>query len=132
MQGVHDTLDTLRPVMDVFLKHFSDTGNIRFSCERAGILRRQVYRWIDKYTEFRERFEAAKKDACDILAIEARRRALNRDAPSDRLLMFLLQAHDPETYVPRQRTEVTGKDGGAQEVVFKVVYGDDGNSDKTP
>jgi len=121
MQGTHDTLDTLRPFMDEFIKHFRDTGNIRYACEKTGILRRQVYRWIDKYAEFRERFEIAKKDACDVLAIEARRRALNRDAPSDRLLIFLLQAHDPDTYVPKQRTEIGGPDGGPVQVTYVEV-----------
>ena len=123
MQGAHDTLDTLRPTMDEFIRHFRDTGNIRYACEKVGVLRRQVYRWIDKYKEFAERFELAKKDACDVLAIEARRRALNRDNPSDRLLMFLLQAHEPETYVPKQRQEITGKDGGPMqaEVIVKKL-----------
>lgn len=112
MQGVHETLDTLRPVMDEFIKHFRDTGNIRWACEKSDVKRLQVYRWIKKYQEFKDRFEDAKKDAVDILAAEARRRALDRNAPSDRLLMFLLQAHDPEMYVPKQKTEHSGPDGG--------------------
>lgn len=123
MQGAHETLETLRPVMDEFLKHFRDTGNIRYSCERANVLRLQVWRWRKKYKEFADRFESARKDAVDVLAIEARRRALNRDAPSDRLLMFLLQAHEPETYVPRQRQEITGANGGPVGVQVKGYVG---------
>lgn len=85
--------------------------------------RATVYRWRNKWATFSAEWDEAKNDAVDWLDLEAWKRATA--GQSDRLLMFLLQAHRPEVYKPITRLshEGTGKDG---ELIIRVVYGSDG------
>ena len=59
-----------------FLVAFRECGNVRASCEAAGIARSSHYRWLDEDPEYSEAFEMAKDDAVDLLEAEVRRRAL--------------------------------------------------------
>jgi len=89
------TLAKNRPFMDRFLEKLRESGNVRLSCEAAGLNRRTVYRWRETWVTFADEWQEALDDALDTLEGEAWRRARKN---SDRLLMFLLQAHRPERF----------------------------------
>src|SRR5436190_1741774 len=93
----------------VFLATLRDTGNVRLSCQQAGIDRKTAYNRRDKNKAFGEAWKDAAADAVDSLAAEARRRALET---SDTLLIFLLKCLDPKVYRDTVRHEHTGADGG--------------------
>ncbi len=108
--GTNDTLTNNRKAIDRFLAKLRDSGNIRLSCQAAGIKRNKIYRWRRKFPSFVKEMDEAKEDALDLLEGTAWKRAL---VQSDRLLMFLLKAHRPEVYNPPERKEISGPDGGA-------------------
>ena len=114
--------------MDRFLERYRNSGNIRASCDAAGVPRRTIYYWRNKFVTFAREMDEAKEDAVDALDLEAWRRAIKEN--SDRLLMFLLKAHKPSVYNPATRLEHsgTGEDG---ELLIRVVYGDDGTDGST-
>ena len=89
------TLASNRKAMDRFLAKLRDSGNIRLSCRAAGIPRRTVYDWREKWKTFAAEWDEALEDACDVLEGTAWKRAVDS---SDRLLMFLLKAHRREKY----------------------------------
>ncbi len=104
------TLTRASDSIEAFLEKLRNTGNVRLSCEAAGIPRSTAYYWRDKFSTFAEAWDEALEDACDKLEAEAWRRAIEEG--SDRLLMFLLKAHRSEMYNPVQRQEITGSEGG--------------------
>jgi len=89
------TLEGNRAAMDRFLEKLRDCGNVRLSCEAAGIGRRTAYDWRERWVTFANEWQEALDDAIDTLEGEAWRRARKS---SDRLLMFLLKAHRREMY----------------------------------
>ena len=105
------TLARARPLMDAFLEKMRMTGNVYLSCEVAGIPRSTAYYWRNKYVTFAKQWDQAKEDACDVLEMEAWRRAMKEN--SDRLLIFLLKAHRRDVYgdVVRQEIAGAGEDG---------------------
>ena len=94
--------------MDRFLDKLRESGNVRLSCEAADVNRRTVYRWREKWATFADEWQEALDDALDLLEAEAWRRARKT---SDRLLMFLLQAHRRDVYGDRVQVDqnVEGK-----------------------
>jgi hypothetical protein len=78
-----------------FLLAFRDTGNVRASCQAAGIGRQTAYDWRDQYPPFAAQWDEAQEDAVDVLEAVALQRA---KATSDTLLIFLLKAHRPDKY----------------------------------
>ena len=97
--------------MPVFLETLRKTCVVKLAASAAGVDRATVYyRARNNNPEFAEQFDDAIDDAVDMLAVEARRRALciKREERcncavvgqeieySDNLLMFLLKAHRPE------------------------------------
>jgi hypothetical protein len=92
-----------------FLEKLRECGNVRLSCEAAGLPRRTVYNWREKWSTFRDGWDIALEDACDTLEAEAWERAKES---SDRLLMFLLKAHRPDKYKDRAAIEHSGEGGG--------------------
>jgi len=98
----------------LFLTHLAETGNVSASAEATGLPRHHVYEWRRQDEEFAQGWEDALVVAVDKLALEARRRALDgieevryfQGEPvgsirkySDQLLMFLLRAYDPDTFL---------------------------------
>jgi len=96
-----------------FLEAFRRTCNVTTAAEAAGVARRTVYDWRDRYPEFAEAWQEAESEACDRLEAEAWRRAVvGYDRPiyqhgrlvgherqfSDRLLLALLATHRPERF----------------------------------
>jgi hypothetical protein len=86
-----------------FLAALRNSGNIRASCQAAGVSRQVVYDHRRRSAEFRQQWDEALEDAIDVLEAEARRRAMQS---SDTLLIFLLKAHRPEKYSERVRLDV--------------------------
>lgn len=102
----------------LFQTQLAETGNVSASSEEAGLPRHQVYEWRRQDGKFARRWEDALMVAVDKLALEARRRALDgieevrffQGEPvgsirkySDQLLMFLLRAYDPDTFLAIRR-----------------------------
>jgi hypothetical protein len=98
-----------------FLATLKTTGNVYLSCRQAGIIRRTAYKWREENPEFREAWGEAMEDAIDLLEYNGRRRAL---ATSDRMAIFLLQAH---RYGFKQQHEHSGPGGKAIPVMHDVV-----------
>lgn len=119
---------------DIFLKAYSESGNVSRAAKIAGIHRSLHYNTWMKDVDYAKAFEDARDQAIEVLEAEVRRRGLEgnikykfkRDGTplkhphtgepyyelehSDNLLMFLLKALKPNTY--RERVEHTGPDGG--------------------
>jgi hypothetical protein len=72
----------------------------------AGINRMTAHRWLEHDVAFSAAFHDAELAAVEFLECVAFDRATNGDAPSDRLLEFLLRARAPHKYAT-QRTENT-------------------------
>lgn len=70
-----------------------------------GISRSTGWRWRQDPAFMARVIEAQKVNLQD-LETEAKRRAMNG---SDKLMMFLLQAENPERYTPKQRVEHSGQ-----------------------
>lgn len=85
-----------------FLAAFANTGNVRASAQAAGIARDTVYGLRETDPGFRHAYEIAQQEAVDLLAAEARRRALSS---SDTLLIYLLKVHGGEEYRNDQRRQ---------------------------
>ena len=118
--GTNGTLAGNREAMNRFLAKMRDSGNVRLSCQAAGIPRTTVYRWRDKWSTFAAEWDEAKEDACDILEGEAWKRAVK--GQSDRLLMFLLKAHRREVYGDSIDLRHGSTDGGD---TVKIEYVND-------
>lgn len=113
-----------------FLKILTRTANIGDACKQAGISRSLYYSIYHSDPAFAEAAEEAFENACDMLELEARRRAYEgvvdeiiyddegneigqRMKYSDTLMIFLLKAHRPEKYRENVRHEHTGEGGKA-------------------
>ncbi len=79
-----------------FLAALRNSANVRASALMAGISRKTAYDHRKRSTKFRDEWDEAMEDACDVLEAEARRRAVGG---SDTLLIFLLKSHRPQRYV---------------------------------
>ena len=113
--STNGTLASNREAMDRFLDRLRNSGNVRLACKAAGVPRRTVYNWRNKWVSFHDEWDEALEDACDYLEGEAWRRAT--EGQSDRLLMFLLKAYRKDKFADKQEHEVTGD----HKVVFEVV-----------
>ena len=97
-----------------FIRQLATSGNVTASAESAGVARHTVYEWRKHDPVFASKWEDALAIAVDALAMEARRRALDGVEEvryfqgeaigtirkySDQLLMFLLRAYDPQTFI---------------------------------
>ncbi len=113
------TLERAKPSMILFIECLRDKGNVRSSCEAAGLPRSTAYYWRERFATFRNEWNDAMEDACDILEGEAWRRGIEED--SDRLLMFLLKAHRREVFGDHTRLEHQGE----VKTVVQVIGGVD-------
>lgn len=59
-----------------FLRALAKTGNIAEACRAAGLDRRLVYRWRDRYPDFARRWKEAAARATDLVRGELMERAL--------------------------------------------------------
>jgi len=111
---------------EAFLTELSSTnGNVSQACAAAGISRTAAYAWRTKDEDFATAWDDTVEASTEALEQEIYRRAHQGvDKPvfyqgaecgtvreySDTLAMFILKGRRPEKY--RERTEITGKDGG--------------------
>ncbi len=95
----------------MFLITMAQTGNVRLSCRKAGIVRKTAYDWRDKDPEFAAKWDIAMDDACDTLEEVAWKRAKKT---SDTLLIFLLKVH--KGYQSTDNLQVSGPGGGPIEI----------------
>jgi hypothetical protein len=91
-----------------FLATLANCGIVRYSCAQAGVGRVAAYNARDRDPQFAAAWDEAIEDACDGLALAARKRALEA---SDVLLIFLLKSYKPEVYADRFRHEHGGTGG---------------------
>ena len=108
-----------------FLATLRNTGNVRASCEKAGIARRAVYDWRDKHPAFAAQWKESTEDSIELLEAIADQRARSH---SDVLLIFRLKALRPEIYRERWQGELTGAGGGPVNV--QVYIPDNGRDGK--
>lgn len=116
---------------DRFLAHLRDTGNVRRSCEKAGVARSWAYELRDKDPQFAREWELAALDAADVLEEVLTDRALSGwEEPvwhqgeqcgvvrkySNTLAVFLLKHANREKYGDRTELRHAGPDGGAIQI----------------
>lgn len=107
----HDGLTPAR--REEFLETLAATGSITDAAAAIGISRTALYRMRQHDAAFAERWTAALREATAVLADDAFERAVKgtsepvwykgeqigaRVRHNDRMVMFLLRSHDPETY----------------------------------
>ena len=86
-----------------FLAALRRTGNVYEACSSVGIQRTTAYAARKGQPDFARLWQIALDDAIDRLEYAAWKRATDS---SDKLLMFLLQAHRPELYAKRTRQDI--------------------------
>lgn len=86
-----------------FLAMLRNSGNVRLSCEVAGIKRGSAYEARDTDPDFRAQWDDALQDACDLIELKGKALALQG---SERLIEFFLKAHRPEVYGDRLKVSV--------------------------
>jgi len=110
-----------------FLAHLRETGNVRRSCEAAGVARSWVYEVREKDPAFAVEWKLAALDAADLIEEVVLERGVNGwDEPvwhqgeqcgevrrySNTLAVFLLKHANPEKYGDRTELRHSGPDGG--------------------
>ncbi len=106
-----------------FIEVLRETGNVTLAAQHAGQSRNQVHDVRQHSEHFAAQWDDALEEATDLLEAEARRRALTGiDKPmffkgevvastkkySDPLLMFLLEAYDPQMFRDDGKVEQPG------------------------
>lgn len=86
----------------VFLSCYAATGNMRYSCQQAGIDRGTVKKFLESSDTFKARFDDAQADAIEGLEAVAWQRARSG---SDFLLWRLMQSLRPEVYGDKRTVE---------------------------
>ena len=118
-----------------FIELLRETGNVTLAAQHAGQSRNQVHDVRQRSKRFAAQWDDALEEATDLLEAEARRRAFTGiDKPvffkgevvasikkySDPLLMFLLEAYDPQMF----------RDGGKVEQPGAIDVGVDRDREK--
>lgn len=120
---------------DRFLARLRDTGNVRRSCEAAGVARSWAYDLRAKDPQFAAEWKAAALDAADLIEETLLDRGLSGwEEPvyqggqlvgeirryAHNVAMVILKASNPEKYGDRTRLEHTGPDGGAIQIQQQI------------
>ncbi len=106
-----------------FIEVLRETGNVTLAAQHAGQSRNQVHDVRQRSKRFAAQWDDALEEATDLLEAEARRRAFTGiDKPrffkgevvgstkkySDTLMMFLLEAYDPQMFRDGGKVEHPG------------------------
>ena len=108
-----------------FLRGLRAQPNVTAAARLAGVTAKTAYQWRQRDPVFAEVWEDAKRQAVDLLGGFVHRMSTTGVATSEtrttvtvqgtmispQAAMFLLRAHDPATYIPPERREITGADG---------------------
>lgn len=134
-----------------FIDVLAQSGNVTVACKACKVARSTAYYWRSQDEDFAAAWEGALAEATDKLAFEARRRALEgveevryfKGEPigtirrySDALLMFLLRAYRPDTYLNPVSGKKTQQDSHHRarddliEKLAKIVAEDDTSAAK--
>ncbi len=107
----------------MFIEVLRETGNVTLAAQHAGQSRNQVHDVRQRSKRFAAQWDDALEEATDLLEAEARRRAVTGiDEPvfykgkvvgstkkySGRLLMFLLEAYNPQMFRDGGKVEQPG------------------------
>lgn len=101
--------------VEEFLRLLAMGCRVRDAAASVAIHYSTLYRWRDTDPAFAKRWEDATRIKVDHLIKEAERRAMSG---SDRLLMFMLQAYEPDKF--KQRSAVEHQGGFALQVISGV------------
>jgi hypothetical protein len=107
--------------LEEFLTELTGYPNVTAACEKIKISRTAIYKERHADQKFADAWDQAMKIGVQACEDEAHRRAFQGSVKitkygtykeySDVLAIFLLKAHNPEKYMDRSRSELTGKDG---------------------
>ena len=92
-----------------FLEAFGQTCNVTISCRMAGVTRDAYYSARQRSPKFAAQADDARAAAVELLARRAWKLA---EGGNVKMLMFLLRAHDRETYGDHKAIEHSGPGGG--------------------
>lgn len=112
---------------EAFLTAFRNSGNVRVACLQANVRRATVYDWRDRDKGFADEWDTAKDEALDLLAAEARRRALTK---SDILLIYMLKCQGGPEWRQDQKVPLVGDKEGQLTFTLRFEKANDSNSDK--
>ena len=93
---------------EAFLAALTNTGNVRYACQQAGIARRTAYDRRETDVEFAAAWKDAMEDAIDHIEAVAFEKAKEGE---NVLLIFLLKSHRREVYGERVGMEHSGPGG---------------------
>lgn len=139
--------DFPRKKQEAFLKAFIEHGTLTHAARAMGLARGLHNKWMASDPTYPERYALAQEAVADKLEKEAMRRAHDGVKEpvyyqgervgyvrkySDQLMGLLLRGHRPKRY--RDRTEISGPDGGPIETSVRFYIpennrGDSGNED---
>jgi hypothetical protein len=142
-----DGTDFPRKKQEAFLKAFIEHGTLTHAARAMGLSRSLHNKWMASDPTYPERYALAQEAVADKLEKEAMRRAHDGVKEpvyyqgervgyvrkySDQLMGLLLRGHRPKRY--RDRTEISGPDGGPIETSVRFYIpennrGDSGNED---
>jgi len=134
----------------LFLEKLSEGFTVRAACKRAGVSHTHVYQmrnpdyprlynekfaeaWDDAIAEGTAHYEDELKDRIfEGEPILDKNGEIVGYRKSDRLLEFALKSRDPDTYVEKRKTELTGADGGPLEanVSAQVILDDQARKER--
>ena len=123
-----DSLLELDRWTEIFARVLAKYGNVSDACKAAKVPRAVALAFKQNNPAFAERWTAAMAEAIDRLEQIAYKRAYSY---SDKLLMFMLQAHRPDVYrkdTPAVRGQVS-RDPSTGRVEFTLEIGERGDSD---
>ena len=103
---------------NAFLTAYATCGVFGYAAKCANVGRNTVYSFRKACKEFERAFRRAKRDADDVLEMEARKRATRKKKPSDLLMIFLLKGNKPKKYRERKELQHTGRNGEQLPVTF--------------
>jgi hypothetical protein len=109
---------------EAFLAELTRTLSIAPACERSGVDRKSVYRWMDADPGFKQAVHDAQEQAVDVLEHCAYGRALAGNAM---LMMFILNGRRSSIYKYTSRIEHTGPGGGPVQYTVRML-----NEDEAP
>lgn len=104
-----------RKWMKGWLEVYKRVPVVALACDQSGISRATFYAAMHADSGWRKRVAEAKAEAIERLEYQAWKRATALENPSERLLIFLLQSHAPQTY-GKKLVEVSGPGGGPVQV----------------
>ncbi|MDG3003230.1 hypothetical protein [Paludisphaera mucosa] len=120
---------------ETFLSVLAETGNVTAAARMAGVNRDTPYGRRETDSAFAKAWASALEEACDVLELEARRRAYEGTKEpvfyqgyqcgvvkkySDTLMIVLLKAHRPEKF----REKFSAEHSGEIKVVVEYADGD--------